>query len=182
MPRLPDCPALTHTVPSVPPLPARSNPTTPFDPTMEGYNFIEGPDATPAHVRLGPTQTKALFVEYTDATFTVRKQRAAEDAYLGLLGPVLRAQVGDTIRVVFLNRASINASMHPHGVRYAKAHEGAPYEDGSDASQRGDDVVVPGKGYTYVWKVGLVGWKPGPCGLPVACVITQGNRFMLIES
>lgn len=37
--------------------------------------------------------TKALFREYTDGTFTVLKNRTGNDAYLGFLGPLIRAQV-----------------------------------------------------------------------------------------
>ncbi len=47
---------------------------------------------------------KAVFYEYTDATFTTRVTRSPSDAYLGLLGPVMRANVGDVIKVVFTNR------------------------------------------------------------------------------
>ncbi len=46
--------------------------------------------------RIGSTYTKALYREYTDATFTTLKPRPVEDAYLGILGPTIRAQVGDT--------------------------------------------------------------------------------------
>ena len=52
-----------------------------------------------------------------------------EDAYLGDLGPILRATVGDTINVTFLNRIERALSMHPHGVFYTKANEGAYYND-----------------------------------------------------
>ena len=47
---------------------------------------------------------KAIFREYTDGTFTVLKGRSAGDEYLGLLGPLIRAQVGDTIQIVFKNQ------------------------------------------------------------------------------
>jgi FtsP/CotA-like multicopper oxidase with cupredoxin domain len=51
--------------------------------------------------------------------------------YLGNLGPVLRAVVGDTIVIHFLNRLEFNTSMHAHGVFYHKDSEGAPYVDGT---------------------------------------------------
>ena len=37
-------------------------------------------------------------------------------AHMGILGPVIRAQVGERIRVVFKNKARFPFSMHPHGV------------------------------------------------------------------
>ncbi len=57
------------------------------------------------------------------------QNRSAEDAYLGLLGPVIRATVGDTIRVTFKNGVPYNTTVHPHGVLYAKDAEGAIYND-----------------------------------------------------
>ncbi len=69
------------------------------------------------------------------------------------MGPLLRGVVGDTIRVVFLNRASFPASMHPHGVFYLKDSEGAPYEDGTAASERADDGVPTGGRHVYTWPV-----------------------------
>lgn len=62
----------------------------------------------------------------------VRVQRRAPAwEHLGLLGPVIRGVVGDTIKVTFANRLSeANVSMHPHGVWYDKESEGSPYADG----------------------------------------------------
>ncbi len=75
----------------------------------------------PGPNRIGHIYRKALYREYTDATFATRKPRPAQDEYLGLLGPILRAEVGETIKVVFKNNASRPFSMHPHGVFYEKA-------------------------------------------------------------
>ena len=40
-------------------------------------------------------QQKVRYVEYTDDTFTARKP---QPEWLGILGPVIRAEVGDTVR------------------------------------------------------------------------------------
>ena len=101
--------------------------------------------------QIGSKSKKALFREYTDATFRTLKPRAANEAYLGFLGPVIRAEVGDTIRIVFKNNATHPFSMHPHGVLYDKSSEGAGYADGSGSTTKGDDGVLPGKTYTYTW-------------------------------
>ena len=61
----------------------------PFDALQKGY-AESGPH------QIGPVYKKAIYREYTDDTFTVLKKRSAEDTYLGLLGPVLHAEVGDT--------------------------------------------------------------------------------------
>lgn len=72
--------------------------------------------AAPAADRIGPMYRKAVFREYTDDTFRTLKPRPPELAHMGLLGPVIRAEVGDTIKVVLRNNASFPFSLHPHGV------------------------------------------------------------------
>jgi hypothetical protein len=51
--------------------------------------------------RIGKVYRKALYREYTDATFTTLKTRSPEWEHLGTLGPLIRAEVGDTIVVHF---------------------------------------------------------------------------------
>lgn len=124
-----------------------------------GYNQISGQpfdDAANVFVgngptRIGSTYVKALYREYTSASFTTLKEIPLAWQHLGTLGPALRAQVGDTIIVHFRNQTSITVSMHPHGVFYDKCSEGAPYDDGSDCA--GDDAVPPGGSHTYTWTV-----------------------------
>ncbi len=106
-----------------------------------------GPD------RLGTVYKKALFREYTDDTFKTLKPRGPEWEHLGFLGPVIRGEVGDTIRIVFRNNATHPYSVHPHGVFYDKASEGAVYDDGTPPADKKDDGVPPGATHTYVWQV-----------------------------
>ncbi len=73
--------------------------------------------------------------------------------HLGMFGPVVRATVGDSILFHFKNLTTRPLSVHPHGVFYDKASEGAPYADGSRANQQNDDAVPPGASYTYRWGV-----------------------------
>ena len=96
---------------------------------------------------------KALYREYADSTFTTLVARPPAWRHLGYLGPLLRAQVGDTIRVVFRNNAPFPAGMHPHGVLYAKDSEGAKYADGTSGKDTTDDGVPPGGTHVYVWPV-----------------------------
>ncbi len=102
---------------------------------------------------IGPTYRKAIYREYTDATFAHLKPRPASDAYLGIVGPVIHAEVGDTIKIHFKNNGTHTYSMHPHGVFYEKASEGSPYDDGVALSAKGGDGVAPGKTFDYVWQV-----------------------------
>ncbi|WP_153506148.1 multicopper oxidase domain-containing protein [Cumulibacter manganitolerans] len=103
--------------------------------------------------RIGSTYQKCLYRGYADDGFTSPQARPADEAYLGYLGPVLRAEVGDTITVVFRNNCSFPTSMHPHGVFYDKDSEGAPYADGTGGEDTADDAVAPGAEHTYTWKV-----------------------------
>jgi len=118
---------------------------------FEGYSetFIErGPH------RIGKVYRKAIYREYTDESFSKLKVRPPDQEYLGMLGPVLRAEVGDTLRVVFRNNASRPYSMHPHGVFYGKDSEGTGnYDDGSSAAEKANNIVPPGQTHTYTWQV-----------------------------
>ncbi|PAW95364.1 hypothetical protein CKK33_18410 [Mucilaginibacter sp. MD40] len=88
--------------------------------------------------RIGKKNIKAIYREYTDATFTRLKPQESVD--MGLLGPVIRAEVGDSIKVVFKNKASFPFSIHPHGVLYDRNNEGIT-------------GVSPGATFTYQWAV-----------------------------
>jgi FtsP/CotA-like multicopper oxidase with cupredoxin domain len=94
---------------------------------------------------------KARYREYTDSSFRTLKPIPPEWRHLGIMGPLLRAEVGDTIRVVFRNHARRPFSMHPHGVFYDKASEGAPYADGTSGADRSDDAVPTGGTHVYTW-------------------------------
>lgn len=118
----------------------------PFDELQKGY-------AEPGPQRIGRIYKKAVYREYTDETFTTLKKRDAADQYLGILGPILRAEVGDTIKIVFKNNATHPFSMHPHGVLYQKDSEGADYNDGTSGNDKSDGGVAPGSKHVYVWQV-----------------------------
>jgi manganese oxidase len=132
-----------------------------------GYNGITGApfdDVADTYVkagtgRIGSRYVKCLYRGYTDNSFTHLAARSTQDAYLGLLGPVIRAAVGDTVKVVFRNGCSIPASVHPHGVFYQKASEGAPYADNTSGADKTDDAVPHGGRHTYTW---LVPDRAGP--------------------
>ncbi len=110
---------------------------------------------------IGHVYRKAIYRQYTDATFEHLKPRRKRNAYRGILGPVIYAEVGDTIRVVFKNNTTHPCSMHPHGVLYTAASEGAMYDDGIPESQKPGDSVAPGHTFTYIWKVPASA-GPGP--------------------
>ena len=119
----------------------------------EPWDSVSAPMMVEGPRQMGSRVMKAQYREYTDSTFTTLKPRSPRDAYLGLLGPVLRAEVGDTIRVVFRNNTRFPVTMHPHGVFYDKASEGAPYQDGTSGADKDDDGVPRGGTHVYVWPV-----------------------------
>ncbi|MGA7593412.1 MAG: multicopper oxidase domain-containing protein [Candidatus Sulfotelmatobacter sp.] len=103
---------------------------------------------------------KTRFIEYTDDTFTTKKP---QPDWLGILGPIIRAEVGDEVVVEFLNRGHLAHDMHPHGLRYDKNNEGSfylPFGKG--------DRIAPGRKFTYHW-FAIPASGPGP-GQPSSIV------------
>jgi manganese oxidase len=97
----------------------------------------------PEELRGRTVWRKVRFVEYADDGF---KERKRQPEWLGILGPIIRAEVGDTVVVHFYNQADQPYSMHPHGLRYSKDEEGAQYSPAGRGAQ-----VKPGERHTYTW-------------------------------
>lgn len=89
---------------------------------------------------------KLRYVQYTDATFTAK---VFPTERLGILGPVLRGVVGETLSVTFLNRTPQPLSMHPHGVLYDKDNEGAHYQPNPGLGA----AIAPEARFTYIWQL-----------------------------
>lgn len=113
-----------------------------FDATDSVYAVNSPSGPTP---RIGSKNIKARYVEYTDSTFSTPKAITAEWQHLGILGPVIRAVVGDSVVVHFRNRTSINTSIHVHGLLYDPNSEGATYA----GSATTNTSVAPGDNFTY---------------------------------
>jgi FtsP/CotA-like multicopper oxidase with cupredoxin domain len=88
-------------------------------------------EAVPAPYSDQLVYDKVRYIEYTDDTFTTKKK---QPEWLGILGPVIRGVPGDTIKIVFYNRSDKPYSIHPHGVMYDKANEGAMMMTDNDDS------------------------------------------------
>lgn len=103
---------------------------------------------------------KTRYIEYTDSSFSRRK---AQPEWLGVLGPIIRAEVGDTVIVHFRNQApSGSYGMHPHGFRYTKDNEGAHYTGVNSGQPPGAGAEVPfGGSFDYVWEADPDS-SPGP--------------------
>jgi hephaestin len=96
------------------------------------------------------TYKKVVYVEFTDATFTVEKAVPPEWAHEGIMGPVLRAEVGDTLVVTLRNDGPQPCSIRPHGLNHM-AGEGFAFAGGYQAHRA--DVVQPGATHTYSFEV-----------------------------
>ena len=103
---------------------------------------------------IGSVYKKALYRQYTDETFQEIDQLPSGKS-LGALGPMIHAEVGDQIKVVFKNLASRPYSMHPHGLKY-------------DTEGIRDHAVQPGDTYTYTWSVPS---EVGPTDEDANCVL-----------
>ena len=127
-----------------------------WDYTPRGRNLAGVPHVETAEDEAGSGTRhriyhKAIYREYTDATFKMLKIRPQQWEHLGILGPLIRAEVGDSIRVVFKNNTHLSVTMHPHGLEYKKDAEGALYNDGTAGAAKADDQIAPGGTYTYIW-------------------------------
>uniref|UniRef100_A0A8C6YN31 Coagulation factor VIII n=1 Tax=Nothoprocta perdicaria TaxID=30464 RepID=A0A8C6YN31_NOTPE len=91
-----------------------------------------------------------VFVEYPDASFMEPRRKPA---WMGLLGPTIRAEVYDTVVITFKNLASRPYNLHAVGVSYWKVSEGAGYEDETSQLEKEGDRVDPGKTHTYIWEI-----------------------------
>jgi hypothetical protein len=92
------------------------------------------------------TYPKTQYVGYQSDAF---EKRLNQPAHLGILGPIVRGVVGDTIKLHFKNKATRPYSIHPIGMFYPKASEGANY-----AGQRhAGGSVQPGQTHTYTLQI-----------------------------
>lgn len=138
---------------------APSYPNNPI--TGEPFTKEESVFLRHAKDRIGRKYLKAVYREYTDPSFTTLKPQGPAEQ-MGIMGPTIHAEVGDAITVVFRNNTRFPVGIHPHGVLYAKASEGAHYvTNAAPAGQEQDHGNMPETGanvepkgqYTYHWDV-----------------------------
>ncbi|XP_054829406.1 coagulation factor V [Eublepharis macularius] len=96
---------------------------------------------------------KVIFQGYQDSTFRTPVVKTEYEDHLGILGPIIRAEVDDVVLVHFKNLASRPYSLHAHGLSYEKSSEGRSYDDQSPKWFKNDDAIQPNGTYTYVWHV-----------------------------
>uniref|UniRef100_A0A665VBY8 Hephaestin n=1 Tax=Echeneis naucrates TaxID=173247 RepID=A0A665VBY8_ECHNA len=87
---------------------------------------------------IGSRYKKVVYRQFTSDKFTKQVERMSDMEHLGILGPMIHADVGDKVKVVFRNMASRPYSIHAHGVKTETPdiHE-----------------TKPGETHTYYWYV-----------------------------
>lgn len=118
-----------------------------WDYAPQNRNLVTGTDFTPEELvfmasdtnRIGHKYIKARYRLYSDNSFSTPLV-TKDESELGILGPVIRAEEGDKIKVYFLNKTKFPVSMHPHGVKY-------------DINNEGLIGIMPGETFAYEWDV-----------------------------
>ncbi|KAM4548230.1 ceruloplasmin [Odontesthes bonariensis] len=112
--------------------------------TFEAEMFL-GHEENPALVFVDPSggfigsrYTKVVYRQFTNDKFVKQVERAADVEHLGIMGPMIHADVGDKVKVVFKNMATRPYSIHAHGVK----------TESPDVYQ-----TKPGETHTYTWYV-----------------------------
>uniref|UniRef100_A0A672V9Y2 Coagulation factor VIII n=1 Tax=Strigops habroptila TaxID=2489341 RepID=A0A672V9Y2_STRHB len=95
--------------------------------------------------RIGSRYKKVMFVEYEDATF--KKRKVSDQLDKGILGPVIKGEVGDQFKIVFRNLASRPYNIYPHDLTDLLLGCVLPDKDVKDIP------IPPGQSFTYSWNV-----------------------------
>lgn len=107
------------------------------------------------YTKYGTKWRKAAFRGYTDSSFTTK---SPQPEWQGIQGPTIRAEVGDLIEILFVNKLQHNyASMHSMGLAYSKEYEGSDYPNATNPNANTiiapGDAVAPGGCVVYKWLV-----------------------------
>lgn len=92
---------------------------------MDDYFLVFGREARVflerGEQRIGRVYKKAVYLQYTDATY---RQEIEKPKWLGYLGPLISAEEDDIVIVHLKNMAKRPYSIHAHGLSYNKSSEG----------------------------------------------------------
>ncbi len=127
-----------------------------WDVVPNGQDAIEQERFEPAETRVR-TVVFRRFTRGWERPWPARRSRVADDD--GIPGPLIRARVGDELRIHFKNLDTLRDqahSMHFHGVAYEPSSDGVwlPLHSGKGGR------VLPGRSFTYELNAG-----PGSAGV-----------------
>ncbi|XP_042275527.1 coagulation factor VIII [Thunnus maccoyii] len=100
--------------------------------------------ATPHH--LGYKYKKVVYVEYTDRSFTQRKNPDK----ITLLGPLLKGKVNDQVHITFRNLASRPFNIYPNGLSKISPMHKSTNAAEQDLHSMG---VPPNETFGYIWSL-----------------------------
>uniref|UniRef100_H2ZM29 Plastocyanin-like domain-containing protein n=1 Tax=Ciona savignyi TaxID=51511 RepID=H2ZM29_CIOSA len=111
--------------------------------------------------RIGSIYMKAHYVRYTDEMFRTQFEISPIDRHLGSLGPVIRVEVGETLRIVFKNSASRSYSFHLDAFPFTGKIRVHPHSNLVTIykikmmlnSETPDSEVLPNQRRTYQWEI-----------------------------
>ncbi|XP_009305924.2 coagulation factor VIII [Danio rerio] len=115
-----------------------------------------------------PTYKKVVFRAYQDRDFRHPIKRGELDEHLGIMGPVVKAEINDVLTVVFKNLASRPYSFHLHGV-YDKTPGSFSTGMGPEnpkLEEEAGDPVPPGEERVYNWRISR---RQGPSASEFDC-------------
>ncbi|NXJ11844.1 FA8 factor, partial [Odontophorus gujanensis] len=112
--------------------------------------------------RIGSKYKKVMFVEYEDATF--KKRKVSSQPGQGILGPVLKGEVGDQFKIMFRNLASRPYNIYPHGLTSVNPYHATKTSQEKDVK---DIPIAPGQSFTYRWSVTM---EDGPTQADPRCL------------
>uniref|UniRef100_A0A8C7XH81 ferroxidase n=1 Tax=Oryzias sinensis TaxID=183150 RepID=A0A8C7XH81_9TELE len=88
---------------------------------------------------IGSRYKKVVYRQYTNEKFTKPVERTPDMEHLGIMGPMIHANIGDKVKIVFKNMASRPYSIHAHGIKT------------ESPSVQETKAVPPGKVFSYEW-------------------------------
>ncbi|KAI2657139.1 Coagulation factor VIII [Labeo rohita] len=115
-----------------------------------------------------PAYKKVVFRAYQDRDFHHPIKRGELDEHLGIMGPVLKAEINDVLTVVFKNLASRPYSFHLHGVYDKTQGSFSPGmgPEGAKGEEVPGDPVPPGEERVYNWRISR---RQGPSASEFNC-------------
>ncbi|KAM5221720.1 coagulation factor VIII [Ctenodactylus gundi] len=120
--------------------------------------------------QIGRKYKKVRFVAYTDETFKTHENIQHES---GILGPLLYGEVGDTLLIIFKNKASRPYNIYPHGIT-----DVSPLYSGrlpKSIKHLKDLPIRPGEIFKYKWTVTV---EDGPTKSDPRCLTRYYSSFL----
>ncbi|XP_055783538.1 coagulation factor VIII-like isoform X2 [Salvelinus fontinalis] len=113
---------------------------------------------------------KVVFRAYSERDFQIPVTRGELQEHLGIMGPIIKAEVNDLLTVTFKNMASRPYSLHLHGV-YDKTQGDGWTQTQWGSSRAGvagvpGEAVQPGEVRVYTWRITR---KQGPTAAEFDC-------------